>query len=79
MRVDTILHDDPPHLVNGKLADTSAGGCLCSRFQRALEASGNDQGQDSRSELTNTLHSEHSVHHSTSPFGSSEFRSNNGR
>jgi hypothetical protein len=69
------LHDDTPHLVNSKLADTSASGCLGGRLKGVLEAGGNDQSNDGSCELTNTLHGEDGVHHGSSPLGGSELRS----
>jgi hypothetical protein len=67
------LHDDTPHLIHSQLANTSAGGGLGTSKKRLLEAGSDDQGDDSSSELTNTLHGENRVHHGSSPFCGSEF------
>jgi hypothetical protein len=72
-------HDDTPHLVNGKLADTGAClGLVGGSLERSLESGSDDQSNDGSSELTNTLHSKDGVHHCSSPLGSSELGGNDG-
>lgn len=68
----TETNDDTPHLVNGKLANTTTFGNGFGRLERFLEASGDDEGDDGSCELTNTLHGKHASHHGSSPFGGSE-------
>ena len=72
------LHDDTPHLINSKLADTSASGCLGGRLKGLLETRRDDQSDDSSGELTDTLHGKDSVHHGSSPLGGGKLRGNNG-
>ena len=70
------LHNDTPHLINSKLTDTGASGGLGAGNERLLKASCDNQGNNGSSELPNTLHGEHSIHHGTSPLGGSELRGN---
>lgn len=74
----THSNDDTPHLIDGQSTVAGAFGGIGSGLEGSLEASSADQSDQSGSELSKTLHSEDSVHHGTSPFGSSEFRSDDG-
>jgi len=73
------LHNDTPHLVYSKLALTQASRSLCAKQKRLLEARSDNQGNDGSSELANSLHSKHSIHHSTSTFCSRKLRCDNRR
>ena len=75
----TETNDDTPHLVNGKLADTVTSGGVLAAEEGLLEADGDDESDDTSSELTNTLHGEDGTHHGTAPLGGSELRSNDRR
>lgn len=80
----THSNDDTPHLVDSNVADsiasglgTDARGSHCA-LQRALEAHSDDEGDNTGSELTETLVGEHSTHHRASPLGRSEFGCDDG-
>lgn len=72
----THSDDDTPHLVNGKTADTTALADVWSGHKRLAETSSDNEGDDTGTELTKTLHGEDGTHHGTSPAGSSELRGN---
>ncbi len=61
-----------PDLVNGEGTDTSALGVADGCGQRALEADGSDQHDQSTAKLAETLHGENGSHHCSSPLGGSE-------
>lgn len=71
--------DNTPHLVDGETADTTAVGDGRSSQERLLETLSDDQADDTSGELADTLHGEDGAHHGTTPFGSSEFGSDNRR
>lgn len=71
-RNSTEADKSTPHLVNGDLAVAGAVGYAGSTLELGLEAEGNEQHDESTSELTNTLHGKDSRHHGTTPLGSRE-------
>ena len=72
----TESDDDTPHLVNGKTANTAAVADVLSAHERLLETGSDDEGNDTSTELTKTLHGEDGTHHGTSPAGGSELGGN---
>lgn len=72
--------DNPPHLVNNKLAIIGAEGRVDSILRRSLEARGDDQGNHGGSELPNTQNGkDDGSHRGISTLSSSEFGCNDGR
>jgi hypothetical protein len=71
-RNSTEADDDTPHLVDSEIADTRALADAGGSLERAPETSGDDEGNESTGQLTNTLHSEHGSHHGTTPLGGGE-------
>ncbi len=71
-RDGTEADDDTPHLVHRQTTDATTVGGSLGGLQRLPEASRQDQGDDGRGELTDTLHGKHGTHHRTSPLGGGE-------
>lgn len=78
-RYSTEADDHTPHLVDCLAADTVAVGVRLRGKQRLLEASSDNERDDTGSELTNTLHGEDGTHHGTTPLGRCELCSDDGR
>ena len=77
-RHGTEADDHTPHLVDSDAADSTARADLRGSQERLLEASGDDEGDDTGTELAHTLHSEDRAHHSTAPFGGGKLGGNDG-
>ena len=71
--------DHTPHLVHGELAVPVAHGDGLRARQGTLEASGTDQRNETRGQLSDTLHGEDGAHHGASPLRGREFRCDDGR
>ena len=64
--------DDTPHLVNGQTANTATGSGSFGGHQGFLETRSNDESDDGRRKLTDSLHGKDGSHHGASPFRRSE-------
>lgn len=71
-RDGTEADDYTPHLVHRQTTNATTVGDILRGLEGLLEASRRNQGDDSRGELTDTLHRKHGTHHRTSPFGGGE-------
>jgi len=68
----TETDDNTPHLVGSKLANAGTGLVAGGGLKRLLEASSDDESDETGGELAETLHSEDRAHHGASPFGGRE-------
>ena len=77
-RDGTETDNHTPHLVNGKTTDTTALGDSGGGLKGLLETRGDNQGDDTSGELTETLHGEDRAHHGASPLGCGELGGDDG-